>query len=75
VRNKILAGLCGLMLISATLFVAGSAVAFDGEMMDDDIVWAEAPALTTGGMSILLMMPSILSAVKAGLNKMQQSVE
>ena len=41
----------------------------------DDIVWAEAPALTTGGMSILLMMAPILNAVQAGLNKMQQSVE
>ncbi len=76
VKNKILVGLCCLMLMSATLFAAGSVLA-SGELNEDnlDVSWDTSDAITTGGMSILMMMPAILGAVKAGLNKMQQSVE
>ncbi len=72
-KNKIVAGLCCLMFVSATLFVAGSALA--QEQQDDEIgiTWATSDTLTTGGMSILMMMPAILGAVKAGLNRMQQN--
>ncbi|HEB70677.1 MAG TPA: hypothetical protein ENI88_13825, partial [Desulfobulbus sp.] len=65
VKNKIVAGLCCLMLISATLFAAGSALA--NEQQEDGLVWDTAGAVTTGGMSVLMMMPAILGAVKAGL--------
>ena len=72
-KNKIVAGLCCLMLASATFFAAGSALAF--EQQEDGLEWETAGAVTTGGMSILMMMPAILGAVKAGLKKMEQNVE
>lgn len=74
-KNKIVAGLCCLMFVSATLFVAGSALAWEQQDDEIGIEWATETAVTTGGMSILMMMPAILGAVKAGLQKMQQNVE
>ncbi len=72
-KNKIAAGLCCLMFVSATLFVAGSALALEQQEDEIGIEWATSAAVTTGGMSILMMMPAILGAVKAGLNRMQQN--
>ena len=72
-KNKIVAGLCCLMLVSATLFAAGSALAMANEQQEDGLEWATSDVITTGGMSILMMMPAILGAVKAGLNRMQQN--
>jgi len=63
------------MFVSATLFVAGSALAWEQQDDEIGIEWATETAVTTGGMSILMMMPAILGAVKAGLQKMQQNAE
>ena len=78
VKNKIVAGLCCLMLVSATLFAAGSAIAGLGGQDDSFASMMETQGtdtVTTGGMSILMMMPAILGAVKAGLKKMEQNVK
>jgi len=63
------------MLVSATMFVAGAAIANENVDEWGDLEFASSSSLTTGGSSILFMMPSILGAVKVGLEKMKQTIE
>ncbi len=67
-KNKIIAGVCCLMLVSATIFATGQAIASESD--DFELGYDSAQAITTGS-SILFFMIPVLGAINAAMKRME----